>query len=169
MMRVKSRGCRLTVYAFLLGAFAAAPALAGSVAIGSVAGSMNARLSGQSLMANTTIFSGDSLEVRDGVAVVAIGNNNRLIFGRNTHASFIRDSSEVSVLLSQGDISLLHPIDGTPLRVKADQISLTPVAGMKTLVDVAVLEGTVVITAKEGAVQVRIVARRRRSPRDRPW
>jgi hypothetical protein len=115
---------------------------------------MNASVGGQSLLPNTTIFSGDSLQVRDGVAVIAVGNNSRVIFGRDTVASFLRDSNEVTVLLSQGNVSMLHPTDGTPVRVKAGEISITPAAGFKTLGEVAMLNGSLVITAKEGSLEV---------------
>ena len=153
-MTMKSIGLRVTFFAFLMGAVATVPALAGSAVIGSVAGSMNATAGGQSLLPNTTIFSGDSLQVRDGVAVIAVGNNSRVIFGRDTVASFLRDSNEVTVLLSQGSVSMLHPSEGTPVRVKAGAISVTPAAGFKSLGEVAMLNGSVVVTAKEGALQV---------------
>ena len=153
-MTMKTTVLRLTFFALLMGAVATVPALAGSAVIGSVAGSMNASIGGQSLLPNTTIFSGDSLQVRDGVAVIAVGNSSRVIFGRDTVASFLRDSNEVTVLLSQGNVSMLHPNDGTPVRVKAGEISITPAAGFKTLGEVAMLNGSVVVTAKEGALQV---------------
>jgi len=145
---------RVTLFAFLLGVVATVPALAGSAVIGSVAGSMNASIGGQSLLPNTTIFSGDSLQVKDGVAVVALGNNSRVVLGRNTVASFLRDSSEVTVLLSQGNVSLLHANEGTSVRVKAGDISVSPLAGFKTLGEVAMLNGSLVVTAKEGTLQV---------------
>lgn len=145
---------RVTLLALLVGAVAVVPALAGSAVIGSVAGSMNASVGGQALLPNTTIFSGDSLQVRDGVAVIAVGNNSRVIFGRDTVASFLRDSNEVTVLLNQGNVSMLHPTDGTAVRVKAGAISVTPAAGFKTLGEVAMLNGSVIVTAKEGALQV---------------
>jgi hypothetical protein len=154
MMTLRTSAIRLTLCALLLGLAATLPVLAGSPVIGSAAGSMNASIGGQALLANTTIFSGDSLQVRDGVAVIAVGNNDRMIFGRDTVASFLRDSNEITVLLSQGNISMLHPNDGTPLRVKAGEISITAAAGFKTLGEVAMLDGSVVITAKEGALQV---------------
>jgi len=122
--------------------------------IGSVLGSMNATVGGQSLLPNTTIFSGDSVQVKDGVAVVAVGTNSRVIFGRDTVASFLRDTSTVTVLLSQGNVSLFHPTDGTPVRVKAGPVSITPTAGFKTLGEVAMLNDSIVVTAKEGALQV---------------
>jgi hypothetical protein len=151
---MKTTILRLTLFALLAGTVATVPALAGSAVIGSVAGSMNATIGGQSLLPNTTIFSGDSLQVRDGVAVIAVGNNSRVIFGRDTVASFLRDTNEVTVLLSQGNVSMLHPNDGTPVRVKAGEVSITPAAGFKSLGEVAMLNGSVVVTAKEGALQV---------------
>jgi len=153
-MSTKTAVIRVALFALLVGAVATVPALAGSAVIGSVAGSMNATLGGQPLLTNTTIFSGDSLQVRDGAAVIAVGNNSRLIFARDTVASFTRDTDEVTVLLSQGGVSMLHPTDGTPVRVKYGDVSVTPAAGFKTLGEVAMLNGSLVITAKEGALQV---------------
>src|ERR1035437_9075000 len=148
-MTMKNTVLRLTLFALLMGAVATVPAMAGSAVIGSVAGSMNATVSGQSLLPNTTIFSGDSLQVRDGVAVIAVGNNSRVIFGRDTVASFLRDSNEVTVLLSQGNVSMMHPADGSAVRVKAGDFSISPALGFKTLGDIAMLHGTVVVTARD--------------------
>ncbi|HEV2382932.1 MAG TPA: hypothetical protein VG206_24465, partial [Terriglobia bacterium] len=53
----------------LLSALAAAPLYAGSAVVGSVAGSLNATVGGQALVPSTVIFSGDSLQVKDGAAV----------------------------------------------------------------------------------------------------
>jgi len=97
---------RLSLCLILLGLVAAVPAFAGSAVVGSVAGSMNATVSGQALLPNTTLFSGDSLQVKDGVAVVALGSTSRLVFGHDTVASFLRDSNEVTVLLSQGNVAV---------------------------------------------------------------
>jgi len=153
-MTMKNTVLRLTLFALLMGAVATVPAMAGSAVIGSVAGSMNATVGGQSLLPNTTIFSGDSLQVRDGVAVIAVGNNSRVIFGRDTVASFLRDSNEVTVLLIQGNVSMLHPTDGAAVRVKVGDVSITPAPGFKTLGEVAMLNGSIVVTAKDGALKV---------------
>jgi hypothetical protein len=83
-----------------------------------------------------------------------VGNNSRVIFGRDTVASFLRDSNEVTVLLSQGNVSLLRPTDGADVRVKVGDLSITPAPGFKTLGEVAMLNGSVVVTAKEGALKV---------------
>jgi len=58
------------------------------------------------------------------------------------------------VLLSQGNVSMFHPNEGTSMRVKAGGVSVVPAAGFKTLGEVAMLNGSVVISAKEGSLQV---------------
>jgi hypothetical protein len=115
---------------------------------------MNATISGQALLPNTTIFSGDSLQVKEGAAVVAVGSGSRLVFGRETEASFLRDANEVTVLLGQGNVSLYRAAEGTGLRVKVGEVSILPAAGYKTLGEVALLGGTIVVTAKEGKLRV---------------
>jgi hypothetical protein len=145
---------RFSLYLILLGLVAVLPAFAGSAIVGSVAGSMNATMGGQTLLPNTTLFSGDSLQVKDGVAVVALGSTSRMVFGHDTVASFLRDSNEVTVLLGQGNVSVFHNADGMPVRMKIGTVSVVPVSGFKTLGEVALLNGTVVVTAKDGALRV---------------
>jgi hypothetical protein len=130
------------------------PVLAGSAAIGSVAGSRNATLSGEAMVPNTTVFSGDNLQVRDGVAVVAMDQGNRMVFGRETQASFLREAKDVTVLLSRGDVSMYHPGASLGVRVKAGDATVSPVPGTKTLGEVAMLDGSLVVTAKQGMLQV---------------
>jgi len=147
---------RFSLYLILVGLVAVAPALAGSAVVGSVAGSTNATVSGQTLLPNTTLFSGDSVQVKDGVAVVALGGTSRMVFGRDTVASFLRDSNEVTVLLGspQGSVSVFHDAAGTPVRVKIGDLSVVPVAGFRTLGEVAMLNGAVTVSAKDGALRV---------------
>jgi len=145
---------RFSLYLTLLGLVAVLPAFAGSAIVGSVAGSMNATVGGQTLLPNTTLFSGDSLQVKDGVAVVALGSTSRMVFGHDTVASFLRESDEVTVLLGQGNVSVFHNADGMPVRMKVGTVSVVPVSGFKTLGEVALLNGTVVVTAKDGALRV---------------
>jgi len=151
-----SRNCiaRFSLYLILLGLVAVAPVFAGSAVVGSVAGTMNATVGGQTLLPNTTLFSGDSLQVKDGVAVVALGDASRMVFGHDTVASFLRDSDEVTVLLDQGNVSVFHDASGTPVRMKIGNVSVVPVSGFKTLGEVAMLNGTVIVTAKDGALSV---------------
>jgi hypothetical protein len=111
-------------------------------------------MGGQALLPNTTVFSGDSLAVKDGAAVVAVGPGSRLVFGRETVASFLRETGEVTVLLGQGNVSLYQAAAGVGLRVKVGDVSILPAAGFKTLGEVALLNGVVVVTAKEGKLRV---------------
>ncbi len=152
-MSTKNLKLRVYLLCLVMGIVAAAPAFAGSAVIGSVAGSINATIGGQALMPNTVIFSGDSLQVKDGAAVVALGSS-RMAFGRQTTVSFLRDSNEVTVLLSRGNLSMYHAQDGVALRVKVGDVTVLPAKGFKTLGEVAMVGGSVVITAKEGSFQV---------------
>lgn len=153
-----SRNLRRTVSLFLwlvlVGVVAAAPALAGSAVIGSVAGSMNATVGGQAALPNTTIVSGDTLEVNEGAAVVAMDDSSRMVFSRQTSVSFLRDPNEVTLLLSRGSVSLYHPPDGMAVRVKVGEVTVEPAKGFKTLGEVAMVSGGVVVTAKEGSLRV---------------
>jgi len=153
-MSSKSHVLRLCLCLVLLGLVAAVPARAGSAVVGSVAGSMNATVGGQTLLPNTTLFSGDSLQVTDGVAVIALGSTSRMVFGRDTVASFLRDSDEVTVLLGQGNVSMFQGENSLPVRVKVGAVSVVPVSGFKTLGEVAMLNGTVIVTAKEDTLRV---------------
>jgi len=153
-MSTKDLKLRVSLLVLLLGMVAAVPAFAGSAVIGSVAGSMNATVGGQTLVPNTTLFSGDSLQVKDGVAVVAVGNTSRMVFGRDTMASFLRDTNGVTILLGQGNVSMFHPDDSMALRVKVGEVSIAPAAGFKTLGEVAMLNGAVIVTAKEGMLRI---------------
>jgi hypothetical protein len=132
----------------------AVPVYAGSAVIGSVAGSKDATVGGQVLVPNTTLFSGDSLQVKEGVAVIALGQGSRMVFGHQTQASFVREGDEVTVLLGTGNVSLYHPEAGVAMKVKAGPVVIAPAKGFKTLGQVAMLNGSVVITAKEGKLNV---------------
>jgi phosphohistidine swiveling domain-containing protein len=154
LKRMIARRTFRVLLAITLVAGATAPGKAATGVIGSVAGSINASIDGQALLPSTTIFSGDKLQVHDGVAVIGIGTNNRMIFGRDTAASFLRDTTQVTVSLSQGNLTILHLVAGTPLRIKAEKVVISPVSSLRTLGDIAVLSGSVVITAKEGTLQV---------------
>src|SRR2546426_1506071 len=134
--------------------FASGRASAGSAVIGSVAGSRNATLGGEPLLPSAVVFSGDSLKVGDGATVIALSQGSRLVFGRETQASFLRDGNAVAVLLGQGSVSLYHPEGGAELRVKVNGLSIEPARGFKTLGEVAMLDGAVVVTSKEGLLRV---------------
>jgi hypothetical protein len=153
-MSTKQHALRTLMMFLVLGVVAVAPVYAGSAVIGSVAGSLNATVGGQALAPNTVIFSGDSLAVRDGAAIIALENGNRMAFGRDTEASFLRDTSAVEVLLGRGDVSMYQADNRTALRVKAGDYEIAPASGYKTLGEVAMLNGLVTVTSKEGSLKV---------------
>jgi len=145
---------RAALCLILLGLVMGAPAFAGSAVVGSVAGSMGATVGGQTLLPNTTLYSGDALQVKDGVAVVALGSASRIVLGRDTEASFLRDTDEVTVLLGQGSVSMFRDVQGAAVRAKIGNVTVSPVSGFKTLGEVAMLNGAVLVTAKDGMLRV---------------
>jgi hypothetical protein len=153
-MSTKQLVPRTLMLLLLAGVLGAAPVFAGSAVIGSVAGSLNATVGGQALVPNSVIFSGDSLQVRDGAAVIALENGSRMAFGRETEASFLRGSSGVEVLLGRGDVSMYQSDGRMGLAVKAGEYQVRPATGYKTLGEVAMLNGLVTVTSKEGPLKV---------------
>ena len=130
------------------------PVLAASAVVGSVAGSLNTTMGGRALEPNTTLFSGDSLQVKDGAAVIALEAGSRMVFGRQTTAKFLREADAVTVTLNEGNVSIYHPQAGTAVRVKVGELVIEPGKGYTTEGDVAMLGGSVVVTAKDGTLKV---------------
>jgi hypothetical protein len=130
------------------------PMFGASAVIGSVAGSTNATVGGQNLLPNTTLLSGDTLRVNNGAAVVAMGMGSRMVFAHDTVATFTRQAEEVTVSLGQGNVSLYHPEDGVAMRVKIGAVSVVAGKGYKTVGDVAMVNGAIVVSAKEGMLRV---------------
>jgi hypothetical protein len=135
-------------------ALAAMAAAASPVPVGSLVGSRNATLDGQAPLPHTTLLSGDNLQVNDGLAMVALERGNRMILGRGSKASFTRDADIVTVSLTRGDLSLFHPKAGGKLRVKAGNVSVEPEQGSRTLGEIAMVDGLLVVRVKDGVLQV---------------
>jgi ferric-dicitrate binding protein FerR (iron transport regulator) len=142
------------VLVVLAGLVGLVPAMASPVAIGSLKGSRNAMLDGQAPLPDTTMLSGDRLQVNDGLAMVTLDQGNRMILGRETEASFVRDDSGVTVALTRGNVSLYHPASGAGFRVKVGDVTVAPSQGFKTFGEVAMVDGLLLVTAKDGALQV---------------
>src|SRR5487761_410282 len=145
---------RVTLFLLLLGIVSAAPIFAGSAALGTVAGSLNASVSGQALLPNSTVFNGDQLQVKDGAAVIALANGSRMTLGSETQAQFFKQADGVAVALAKGNVSMFHPAKGSNLAVNVQKWSITPGQGYKSVGEVAMLNGAVVVTAKEGSLHV---------------
>lgn len=134
---------------------ACAPALAGSAIVGSVSGSINTSVGGHAVLPNSTIFSGDTLKVSgDGAAVVSTLKGSRLTFGHNAFASFVEEQGAVTVVLNQGGVAMNRPAAGEKVRVKVGDVSVTPAEGFSSIGEVAMNGDSVVITAKEGSLNV---------------
>ncbi len=133
--------------------FASPSAFASSAVIGSVAGSRNATLSGQRVESSSVVFSGDTLKVDDGLAILATASGSRMTFGRDTAASFARTGNEVAVLLQQGEVTFYHPDVGNML-VKMEDISVIPAKGFNTLGEIAMLDGSILVNTKRGKLRV---------------
>ncbi|MGH9359043.1 MAG: hypothetical protein ACRD1O_07710, partial [Terriglobia bacterium] len=145
---------RVMVLLLLLGIVSVAPVFAGSAAIGTVAGSLNASVSGQALLPNSTVFNGDQLQVKDGAAVIALANGSRLTLGSETQVQFFKQADGVAVSLAKGNVSMYHPAKGSDLAVNVQSWSITPDQGYKSVGEVAMLNDAVIVTAKEGALHV---------------
>jgi hypothetical protein len=77
-----------------------------------------------------------------------------MAFGKDTTATFQREARVLTVVLSAGNVSLYHAEDPVALRVVAGTVTVEPAPGYKTLGDIAMTNGAVVITAKDGALRV---------------
>ncbi len=153
-MSTKSFPMRIVVFLGLAAGLASVGAFAGSEIIGSVVGSSKVTLSGQPLLPNTALFSGDRLNVKDGTAWVTMEKGSRMILDREAIASFERAPEGVNVFLEQGSVSIYQPERGTPMRIREGDLAILPVKGLKTLGEVAMLKDEVTVTASKGRLRV---------------
>ena len=128
--------------------------LGGSMAVGALMGSKNATVDGQVPLPHTTLLSGDNLQVKDGLAMVTLDQGNRMILGRETEASFLQEADQVTVSLAQGNLSLYHPQTSRLFRVRAGDVTVAPVSGYRTMGEIAMADGILMVNAKDGAFQV---------------
>jgi hypothetical protein len=129
-------------------------AISSPMPLGSLLGSKNAVLDGQAPLPHTTLLDGDNLRVNDGLAMVSLAQGNRMVLGRQTQASFLRDADAVTVSLTQGNLSLFHPQASKSFRIKAGDVTVSPAKGYRTLGEVAMADGLLAVTAKDGELQV---------------
>ena len=140
---------------FMLGVLASIPAFGSSNVVGAVVAAKNASVGGVALLPGHTLFSGDGLRVEYGMTLVTMGKGSRMVFGRDTVASFERESSAVTALLERGSVSVYHPMDDlAPLRLEVGNLSIVPAEGLGTLGEVAVSDEGVVIKTAQGLLRV---------------
>ena len=129
-------------------------AMAGAMPVGALMGGKNVTLDGQAPLPHTTLLSGASLQVSNGLAMVALDQGNRMVLGSETEASFMRDADTVTVSLKRGNLSLYHPPASRSFRVKVGEVTVSPAKGYQTLGQVAMLDGMLAVTATDGTLQV---------------
>jgi len=144
---------------FCVGILQSVSALGATAVIGSVVGNVNATLGGAAILSNTTVFSGDSLRVLDGVAIVSTDHGGLLTFGRDTQVSFQRVSGETTVTVSAGCVTIRHPAASGPLTFKAGAVLVSPARGISTEGELAVAGTSLVVTTKDGVLRVNVNAR----------
>lgn len=124
--------------------------------VGSLVGSRNTTLDGHAPLPHTTVLSGDCLQVADGLALVTLERGTRIILGRESEATFLRDAGAVKVSLARGDLALYHPVSDRDFHVEADGVRVTPARDSKTLAELDMAGGVLAITAKDGALRVEV-------------
>jgi hypothetical protein len=145
---------RVFLAAVFFGMLTPPHARGGLAAIGTIAGSLDATVGGEAIQPNTVVFSGDTLSVADGAAVVAMSTGSRVILGQRTAVSFLKGSNNVVVVLQRGNVSIYHPGSAEPLRLRLGALSVGPMKGFNTRGDIAMLNGMAVVTAKEGVLRL---------------
>jgi hypothetical protein len=141
----------LAAPAFLLTSI---PAPASSAAIGSVTATTNATLNGQPLLPKSAVFSGDMLSVKNGAVEIVLSDGSRLVFGQDTEASFLGEVNVVTAVLGHGTVVLFHPTGSAGLQLKVSDFLIVPAEEFKTQGQVAMLNGEVVVTSRDGSLRI---------------
>lgn len=131
------------------------PAVGATPTIGWVAVGTNTMLRGQPLIPKSILFSGDTLEVQEGAAEIEMQKGSVFVLGRDTSASFSRTSSEIVVTLVRGNVSIYRPKEADAMKVNLNNISCVTEKGYRTRAEVALINGSIVVTTKEGLMRVR--------------
>ncbi len=156
-MFVRRKGLMLASLAALTAVF-----LFGSVlqarppVVGQVALTQATTLDGQPVTAQTTVFSGDTLAVGEGVAVLMVGTGSQIRLGSDTVASFVKEGDSITVHLEKGIVSISSFKDST-IKVTAAGVVISPAGGFKTIAHIAMLgaaPGSLSVTAREGSLEI---------------
>lgn len=151
-MKCKVLGASLFILVAMV--LAVTVALAGVLPVGALMESRNATVDGQNPLPHTTLLSGEHLQVKDGLALVTLDQGNRMVLGRETEASFLKDAKAVTISLSHGSLALYHPQASNTFRIRAGAVTVSPAKGYKTLGELAMDDGALMVMAKDGILQV---------------
>jgi hypothetical protein len=154
MSRQDLKSC-LGVVLLVLGSIGSIPLFAGSEVVGSLIGSRDATVDGHPAVPGQTVFGGDRLQVNNGAATVWMGGGSGMVLGRNTAAAFVRESNEVTAVLSHGRARIYYPADHrVALRLKSGNITIVPAKGSSTLAEVAITDQTLTVMTREGSLRL---------------
>ena len=124
--------------------------------VGQVTLTQATTIDGQPVKAQTTVFSGDTLAVGEGVAILMVSSGSQIRLGSDTVASFVKEGNAITVHLEKGIVSISSSKDGL-IKVTATGVEIAPEGGFKTIGHIAMLGGTqdsVSITAREGSLKI---------------
>lgn len=146
----------LTRAAVLVGfiVLATAATIGSPVPVGWLMGARDAILDGELALPHTAVLSGDNLRVSNGLAIVTLDQGNRIVLGRDTEASFSQEKNGVTVSLFRGTMSLYHEETGRTFQVKAGDAMVVPSQHFRTLGEIAVANGLLMVKANDGAMAV---------------
>lgn len=99
-MLLRRKGLMLSLFLVLTAVFMFGSALqARPPVVGQVTLTQATTLDGQPVKAQTTVFSGDTLAVGEGVAVLVVGSGSQVRLGSDTVANFIKEGDVIIVQL----------------------------------------------------------------------
>lgn len=124
--------------------------------VGSLVGCRNTMLDGQKPLPHTTVLSGDRLQVNEGLAMVTLERGTRVILGRESEATFLRDAGAVKLSLARGNLAIYHPKSVDEFYVEAGGVRVTPARDSRSLGEVTMVDGQLSITAKVGVLRVEV-------------
>ena len=148
-------GLHVQVILLVIGMARAVPIFAGSEVVGSLIGSTDVTVDGLPALPSQTIFSGDRLQVSNGVAAVIMEGGGGIVLGHNTVASFVRDSNATTATLSEGRARIYCGYGyGPQLHLKSGAITISPALASKTLGEVVIRDQTLSVMTKEGSLRL---------------
>lgn len=151
-MKCKLLGSSLFIFVAMV--LTVAVALAGVLPVGALMESRNATVDGRDPLPHTTLLSGDRVQVKDGLALVTLDQGNRMVLGRETEASFLKDAKAVSISLRHGSLAFYHPQASSRFRIRAGSVTVSPAKDYKALGELAMADGALMVTAKDGVLEV---------------
>ena len=156
-MLLRRKGLMLSLFLVLTAVFLFGSALqARPPVVGQVTLTQATTLDGQPVKAQTTVFSGDTLAVGEGVAVLVVGSGSQVRLGSDTVANFIKEGDVIIVQLEKGIVSISSAKDGL-VKVTATGMEISPVGRFKTIGHIAMLgvtPGSLSVTAREGSLKI---------------